>query len=300
MLEAIHSDDDIMGEEDSVGMTFSQAPPEISQDIYPVKAGEKRNLDNLAKQERTLLLETLSRHLLFKALAGEPIDRLKCCKEAGITGDQGKISSAAFAEASERLRNVFGFELKRIPVWLETCKSTPKKYSERYYVITSALDSRQSRSIYGVHTEASAEKGFLMVVLALAFCMGDSRPDGSRWILDADLYRMLNSIDENIPPDPPLQGPAGKKSACRRHIAPKHGSGLSLTPDTDALLKQFVEKDYLLKERIPDDKQASIPDADENSFVYAVGPRSAIEIGRAQIIHFCAEVLDEPLGSTMP
>ena len=313
------------------GLSFSQMAPEMSQDIAPVKASEQRNLENLSKEEREKVLSKLSRLILFKALAGEPIDRLKCCKEAGIGQDQGKISSAALAEAADRLQNVFGFELKRIPKWMDESKSLPAKYKDRHYVILSNYqasthnneDSQDddgdindddpqtpggaashSKALYSVHTDVAIEKGFLMCVLGFCFCKGDPRPDGSRWILDADLYRLLNALDENIPLDPPAQGPAATKkknggtTSTRRHVGSASSGGgaggVGMTPDVDRLLEQFVKMDYLMKEKISDDKLQSLSstDVDEHNVVYALGPRAAVEIGRRQIIYFCADVLD--------
>ena len=37
----------------------------------------------------------------------------------------------------------------------------------------------------------------------------------------------------------------------------------------------------------------------KNAFLYAMGPRSLLEIGRKQIIYFCAEILDEQPDPTM-
>ena len=311
-------DDD---EEDSLGgdnnanhgLSFSQMAPEISQDIAPVKASEQRNLDNLSAEEREKVLSDLSRLILFKALAGDPIDRLKCCKEAGIGPDQGKISSAAFAEAAERLQNVFGFELKRIPKWMEDNKSLPAKYKDRHFVTqatnhggTDEGGGSHNKALYSVHSDVAVEKGFLMIVLGLVFCKGDPRSDGSRWILDSDLYRFLNALDENIPINAPKQGPAAKKSGgARRHVGSSQdsssGGGVALTPDVDRLMEQFIQLDYLLKEKISDDKLASLPnsDVDENNVVYSLGPRAAVEIGRKQIIWFCADVMDEEPDPSM-
>lgn len=295
------------------GLSFSQMAPEISQEIAPVKASEQRNLENLQREEREKVLSNLSRLILFKALAGEPIDRLKCCKEAGIGHDQGKISSAALAEAAERLQNVFGFELKRIPKWMDDSKALPAKYRDRHYVtlgnyshqdIHSQDDdppaaggaASHSKALYSVHTDVTIEKGFLMCVLGFCFCKGDPRPDGSRWILDVDLYRLLNALDENIPLDPPPQGPAAKKSgSSRRHVGSARG-GVGMTPDVDRLLENFVKMDFLLKEKVSEDKLSTLSnhksDVDEHNVVYALGPRAAVEIGRKQIIYFCADVLD--------
>ena len=301
------------------GLTFSQMAPEISQDIAPVKASEQRNLENLKREEREKVLSDLSRLILFKALAGDPIDRLKCCKEAGIGQEQGKISSAAFSEAAERLQNVFGFELKRIPKWMDDNKNLPAKFRDRHYVTLSnhAVNNNtqdedphaaggaasHSKALYSVHTDVTIEKGFLMCVLGFCFCKGDPRPDGSRWILDVDLYRLLNALDENIPIDPPQQGPASKKTGgTRRHVGAANGAaGVGLTPDVDRLMEHYVKLDFLTKEKISEEKLSSMPnsDVDEHNVVYALGPRAAVEIGRKQIIYFCADVLDEEPDPSM-
>lgn len=292
------SDDEL--ESESQRMCFSQHAPEVSQDILPPKASEQRNFDNLPAGQREKILADLSRLALFKGLAGEPIDRKTVCKEAGITGpDQGRISSAAFAIAAERLRNVFGFELGRLPAWMEDQKSTKKKYSERHYLVTSESDNSQgehSKALYAQHAPVAVGKGLLIVVLALIYCKGDQRADGSRWIADSDLYRLLNVLDENMPKEPPA--PGGSKKGPSR-CCQGGGKGLAMTPDIDTSLEQFVKQDYLLKEKITEEQLSSAPTADENSLIYAMGPRAALEIGRRQVLFFCAEILDEEPDQAM-
>jgi hypothetical protein len=39
--------------------------------------------------------------------------------------------------------------------------------------------------------------------------------------------------------------------------------------------------------------------ADETTTIYAMGPRSLLEIGKKQVIYFCAELLDEAPDPTM-
>ena len=277
------------------GISFSQQAPEASQDIAPVKKSEQENLDKLSPQERERVLSNLSRLVLFKALAGDPIDRLKCCKEAGISNDQGRILSAAFAEVAERLQNVFGFELKRIPKWMEDMKSIPNKYKDRHYVTQNGNFGSEAKAMYSVHDNKAIDKGFLMVVLGLTFCKGDQRPDGSRWILDADLYRLLNALDENIPMDPPKQSTKRNGGNIRRPVGTGGVGGVGMTPEADRLLEQYVKMDYLIKEKIPDEKLAELAntDVDETNVMYALGPRTAVDIGRKQIIYFCSDVLNE-------
>ena len=67
---------DSEGAED-VSMMFSQQMPEMSQVLPQPKDREKQNLDSLDPHVREKLLTALSRLLLFKALAGETIDKVR-------------------------------------------------------------------------------------------------------------------------------------------------------------------------------------------------------------------------------
>lgn len=290
-------------EEEEVEMMFSQMAPEASQPIHPVKLSERNNLENLGTDNKEKIIVALSRLILFKALEGEPIDRLATFKEANADSTTSdRIVSAVFDEAARNLSNVFGFELRRVPKYLEESKTLPKKFKDRMYVINDVdgdEDDQEttdlaahSKAIHSVHDDSSIEKGLLMICLALAFCKGVPRNDKSRWITDSDLYRLLHSIDENIPPEPPAA--ANRKVTATRHY--RHDVG---TPDVDSLLAKFVHQDYLLKEKVSEQQTGPGSHLVENTFQYAMGPRAAMEIGRKQIVYFCAEVLDEEPDETM-
>ena len=108
-------DDNLLDEDDRFGEPmFSQLPPEASQSVKPETESHRKNLDNLNIEAQEKHLVSISRLILFRGLEKEPIDRLKVTKDAGIAG-KDNIGSAAFQEASRRLRNVFGFELNKIP-----------------------------------------------------------------------------------------------------------------------------------------------------------------------------------------
>jgi hypothetical protein len=149
------------------------------------------------------------------------------------------------------------------------------------------------------------EKALLMVVLGLVYCKGSPRHDGSRWILDKDLYRYLHALDENIPEDPPSTGWGKKRpGGCG---AGRGGGGfaslpsssqrisgtsvVSQTPDVDALLDKFVSREHLVRQKATDDHVANDANVDSESCYYAMGPRSALEVGRTQVVYFCAEIL---------
>jgi MAGE family len=298
-------DDDVetMGGTQKVGMFTSQLP-EMTQDILQVKESERSNLFLMTENQREKVLCDLSRLVLFKALVGDAIDRTKCIKEAGISSE-ARISSAAFDEVKVRLNDCFGFEVKRIPLWMEKIKGVSKMQKDRYYV-TNGLeaDGSHSKALHAVHEQSSIEKGFLMVVLGFVYCKGDSRNDGSRWIHDKDLYNLLHRLDENIPPNPPTINSKRSKSASASmsQISSRQvgGEGVAQTPDVDTLLCKFCHRDYLIKEKANEEQiTASNATIDENSFFYSMGPRAAIEIGRRQVIYFCSEILDEEPDPTM-
>jgi hypothetical protein len=157
-----------MGGTQKSGLFTSQVP-EMTQDIIQVKDFERMNLMGMSENQREKIVCDLSRLVLFKALAGDAIDRTKCIKEAGISSD-ARISSAAFDEVKARLHNCFGFEVKRIPAWMERVKGISKLQKDRYYV-TNGLESdgSHSKALHAVHEHSSIEKGFLMVVLGFIY-----------------------------------------------------------------------------------------------------------------------------------
>ena len=293
-------DEDDDDEDEEVQFMFSQQAPDMSQNLLPERPSDKRNLENMDSQARNKALTSLSRLILFKALSKEPIDRLKICKEAKISDD--RIATAAFQEAADRLHNVFGFELKRIPKFMLEQKSIPKRFHDRFYVrnAVSALDlsGAHSKTIHAVHEDSALEKGFLMLTLALIFCKGESHADGSRWILGRDLYRLLHSVDDSLPEEPPQQGTARAKVGMHSHQLKTRRKNENVAPSPDYLLDKFVQQDYLIKEKATEDNLTG-QQLEEGDVLYTMGPRSAMEVGRKQVIHFCAEILDEEPCPTM-
>jgi hypothetical protein len=286
---------------------FSQQAPEASQAPVPARPADQRNLESMDPATRDKALSSLSRLVLFRALEREPIDRPKICKDAGLDAN---ISTAAFQEVAKRLRNVFGFELSRIPKYMKVkdCpnkgdnpKGLPTKFKDRHYVLNGVLkntDGMHSKAIHSMHQDSSIEKGLLILILALIFCKGESRPGGSRWILARDLYRLLHDVDEAIPEEPPAQGTARAKAGTQASQKNRYRDKDNLTPNVDGLLDQFVQSDYLFKEKATEENVTS-QTVEEGDVLYSMGPRSAMEVGRKQVIYFCAEILDEEPDPSM-
>jgi hypothetical protein len=182
-------------------------------------------------------------------------------------------------------------------------KGMDKKYKDRYYLTNALVDEHgeHSKKIQSVHETSSIEKGLLMVVLSFAYCKGEPRHDGSRWIHDKALYSLLHRLDENIPAEPPTQGSKRKASSTQSSSSTRFAGGTAAaqTPNVDALLTQFVQREYLIKEKATRTQLEANDSVEENDFFYTMGPRSALEVGRRQIIHFCAELLDEEPDVTM-
>lgn len=281
-----HEENDV----DGIFTFTQQGEPEKSQSFPTVKESERENLmEKMTPEQRQKIIVDTSRLVLFKALAGEPIDRLKCVKMAGLYASV-RITSAVWEQVQTNLRNVFGLDLVKPPRFMVL----PKKYDDRYYCVNSIPEDEEgkhSKAIHSVHNNAAIEKGLLMVVLAFCFCKGTPRPGSPatmRWIADIDLYRLLHSLDDNLPEDPP------SVSERKVHTSQSNNTVVDgITPKVDLLMEKFVAMDYLLKLKVDDNPGT------ENTTIYSMGPRAALEVGRRQIIYFCSEILGEMPDPTM-
>ncbi|GKY97502.1 hypothetical protein MPSEU_000708400 [Mayamaea pseudoterrestris] len=265
--------------------------PEASQAIKAVKSSEQAKLFDLTEEKREQTIADLTRTVLFKALAHESIDRVKCAKEAGV---DGTLSSAIYEQAQIRLNNIFGFELKKIPAFMEKMKDLPAKYENRYYLVNPLSDQQGAnhKRLLSVHDEVAKLNGLLMIVLSLIYCQGSPRADGSRWIPDQDLFALLHSLDDNIPSEP--LDPGSKKKRMVTQSSQANGGKGTQSPDVDAALDLFEKRDYILKMKSSDIN----PKLDEGHH-YAMGPRAMLEIGRKQVIYFCSEIMDEDVDPQM-
>jgi hypothetical protein len=160
-------DDDAAAEPTSTQpVVFSSQYPEASQGINPVKANEQSKLFDLSEEKREQAILDLTRTVFFKALAHEAIDRVKCAKEAGV---DGKLANAIYEQVNLRLQNAFGFDLQRIPAYMEKIKGLPERYKNRYYLVNTIMDEEgeHHKQIHSVHEQSAKEKALLMVVLAI-------------------------------------------------------------------------------------------------------------------------------------
>mmetsp|Transcript_28588 Transcript_28588/g.48597 ORF Transcript_28588/g.48597 Transcript_28588/m.48597 type:complete len:368 (-) Transcript_28588:81-1184(-) len=293
--------------------TFSQQPADRSQNVDLARDSENKKLEDLNPTTRNKIVTDLSRMLLFKALGmKDPIDRTKVCAEA--SGEVKGVSKSALNEADKRLKDVFGFGVKRVNSKME--ENLPARFKNRLYLINEVVDDDEgthSLNLHSAHQECMTERGLLMVVLSFAFCKGTSAVRSgqmkgagkkTRWITEHHLYSLLHRVDENIPSEPP-SAEGRKKSRTSggggRHSLGGGGAdgGVSETPDIDGLLEKFVSQDYLLRDKIEEGEESAGTSEDGKVIAYAMGPRAAMEVGRRQVVYFCSNVLDEQPDPTM-
>ena len=282
---------------------------------------ERRQWSALPSETRQQIVSDLFRILLFKAHAGEPIDRALCLKEVtGLPPKDKLAASAAFRAAQTLLKDLWGYELRRIPDWMRRVDGVPHKVKDKhyYYAINAVMDEtgQHSLALHSIHTDDMIDKALLMVVLALAYCKGDPKGDGSRWIRDVDLFHYLHELDDALPSEPPVPGSRKKRSLnSESQLSQTQSSSTSSSggggdgesggndsPDVDATLERLVQRGYLL--RRPTNAAGAAGGATttnnngggdsgggDGGVKYSMGPRAALEVGRRQVVYFCAEVL---------
>ena len=87
-----------------------------------------------------------------------------------------RVMNEALNEAEARLKNVFGFSVRRVPKKME--RDLPVRFKNRLYLNNDVAfdgDGMHSLNIHSVHHDSTIEKGVLMMILAFAFCKGSSQ-----------------------------------------------------------------------------------------------------------------------------
>lgn len=284
-------------------MCFSQYLPEQSQaplDARPTEAKRLQEIDAISRQN---LVTSVSRHMLFKALSGEPIDRSKLNKEAfpsNLTSE--RVVNAVVKEATLRMENVLGLTVQRPHDFVLKNKQMPAKFKDRLYIVNKIKDDdmgNHSKSIHSIHIDSQVQNGLLMLILSFIYCKGEVK-DHMRWLEAGVLYRLLHSIDENIPAVPQTGkhshgGNITTMSILSPDAMDASAGSASLSPDVDIALEKFVHMDYLVKKKF--ERGGDV--LQDDVFSYAIGPKAYLEVGRKQIIHFCAQVLDQAPDPTM-
>ena len=260
-------------------MLLSQGAPDNTQDLAPARDAERNKFLDLSADRQAKAVLDLTRLVLFKGLTGEPLDRLKLAKEAGVA--ELRCTGAVLEQVQTRLEHLFALKLQRVPRYLEQRRDFPARCRDRFYLVNAAADDAagtHAKAMLARHAGASLDRGLLMVVLGLIYCQGHALTDGARWLLDADLYRGLHQLDENVHAAPPASN--------TRHRAPS----VPGIPDVDSALERFVRMDYLYKTKATEQLINLNDRASDTSFFYALGPRAAVEVGERQVLNFCAQI----------
>ena len=214
ILPDADDDDDAAATMPQTQFSFSQIDPDQSQFLEAARDAEVRKLDSLNPTSRNRAVTSLCRILLFRALNGDVIDKSKVVAEAlGDDMKKERVQTAVLGEAERRLRDVFGFSVRRVPARME--EELPSRFGNRLYLINDVADDEDgthSLNIQSSHLETSVERGVLMMVLAFAFCRGTSQVRSgamkgagkkTRWISERHLYGLMHRVDENVPGEPP-------------------------------------------------------------------------------------------------
>jgi len=255
----------------------------LSQPVV-ARPNERINIDKMGKSDREKLVKDMARYMLFKGFRGEPIVKSKAAADVLSNYKDIKISGAIFEDAATTLFGSYGFQVLGPPKWM--IGSLPARYKERLYVTNPISDEGgiHSRSLHDNST--AGDRGILMTCLALAYCKGVTE---QRWIGANQLYRYLNDVDPVVPEEPPreIKGGVRGMSSPERRAAPAAGSVPNgLSGPVNELLDGFVARDYLLREKRD-------VEGDLSGTAYSIGPRSVLEVGREQLVTFCAEIMDE-------
>lgn len=250
---------------------------------------ERANMEKIGRADRERLVKAMARYMLFKGFRSEAIVKSKAVSDVLADYRDTRIAGAIVEDAASLLASTYGFHVSGPPHWM--LPGLPNKYKDRLYV-TNPLrdeDGQHSRSLHDNST--AGDRGLLMTILALAYCKGVPNArlgtgiHGGRWITAEQLYRYLHDIDPIIPEEAPRisKGAGGMGSPEKR--GPMAGSvPAGLSGPVHVLLDDFVARDYLMREKMHDD---------DAGFGYAMGPRAVMEVGREQLITFCAEMMDE-------
>eukprot|EP01082_Thalassiosira_pseudonana_P000415 g278.t1 g278 contig1:683452-683991(+) len=142
-------------------MQFSQLLPDRSQRIDTAKPNEIKKLSSMEPTARNRIVTDLSRILLFKALNGDVIDRKKVIAEALGDMKGERVQAAVLSEAQKRLKDVFGFEVCKVPAKMED--NLPTRFKDRLYLINNVADDdmgTHSINIHSAHADSCVEKEY--------------------------------------------------------------------------------------------------------------------------------------------
>mmetsp|Transcript_13261 Transcript_13261/g.17353 ORF Transcript_13261/g.17353 Transcript_13261/m.17353 type:complete len:312 (-) Transcript_13261:55-990(-) len=249
-------------------------------------------LNSMNEVEREALIRATARAIIFQGSGKTPLDKKKVMEvstkqfaDAAANSGGGKlpqVSNAVFDAASKRVHDIYGYTVVPAPT---DVMMLANKYQDRYYLVNYIKDNSGTHSRVLLDDAERGARGFLMVILGLIFCKGTVRGGtkgkySTRWLSGNMLYKYLNAIDDRVPEEPPLNL---KGSTNRRSTQIE-----SLSDDAVTIIDKLVSQDYLLRE-----KAENQDESDGIQYLYSMGPRSILEIGRKQLIYFMAEVMDE-------
>jgi len=231
----------------------AQAPPQAVQDER-VQEGralerERKNAEKLPTDELETLICRSTRYLMLKALNQEPIDKTKLISEVLTNYKKLRITSYILHVARERLRKQFGIELVKAP----ESRFPRGMHKNALYAVNTIRAPDHCVELND--NEEAPSRGLLMVTLSFIWC-------NNHKISEKQLLEQIARLDDRAPVN----------RADDRHPL----------NDVGRLLENFRNQHYLIRTKTEDAHHDPV-------FMFEIGPRAYVEIGRKQIVTFIAE-----------
>ncbi|GMH63923.1 hypothetical protein TrRE_jg11017 [Triparma retinervis] len=268
VVEAVEVEDDEYGDDDNddndVKLLFTQEAPEFSESFVEPLEKEVARASELPGAVKSKLVNDMLRYFILKGLGKEFIEKKKAVDDVMGEYKKEKIASVILDEATKKLKALYGWSVMQVPDFMHG--SIPAKFKGRMYIGDQA--DRLHRRF------DSGQNGLLMFLLMVIYNKGVIRSDtraALKWCTEEVIFKAMNDVDGTISSEA------------------KRGGGneiYGLNSDIESLLARFVEQDYLIRDKVK-------VDDDSSGVHYTLGPRSALEVGRKQLVFFTANILGE-------
>ena len=222
---------------------------------------DKERAESLAEAELDVLVKKMARYLLLRGTKRLPIIKAKLGE---VMGDyrKNRITTYVLQKAADELRKTWGYELVCAP---DKCGDYEYKgqAKDSLYVVHKKKargPDHADLTTNGLDDAEAASKGLLLACLSIAQANNGS-------VREAELYRLLNSLDERIADEPPAKTSQARGSIPDLGHVAKH-------------LEAFATQHYLVPYK----------DAEDENCLH-LGPRALVDVGRFQIAQFTSDAL---------
>lgn len=238
----------------------------------PLRQQDQTAYENLGATEKKLLLSSLIRYIVLKGSRKEPITRLKLNSDVvnKLQISRRNVLNGALKDAKETLRQVFGYELLQLPE-----RQFNKAGMKDCMFLVSALRVPGLQRDLHSYGKDVGYRGLIMIVLGLIFCAHDK-------IREKVLYEQLQGLEPQLQ----ITAKGGSKDGEYSISGEVQGVG-----EVSEAFEKMRKEQYLLREKEESDEG--------HYFVYSMGPRAYVEIGRRQVLQFLAETMSQEVDQSL-